>query len=420
MIAVAGFAGTAILTRLLPPEQVGIYFIAFAAATLAGPLANISLREPTVRGLAAALAVDNRPLASAIARRSLTLGVMCSFCVAVLLSSGWAIIAQLGLHVASQYYDVGYLVAVWIGILGIENQLVGTLQGLEHIRDAVALDGALGRLIAVAGLTALWLSPSRGDIYIVLIIFVGAELLSVGVAFRRVHKVMRDLGVPSDLPLFSDLWSAAWPFLLHQVTANAAAQADVFVLGLFTSPLQVAVYGTASRLAGLPSIPVAALNVPIAPYIARLHAEKRISDMQRLLQNSAAAFTLIALIASLIWVTTGHWVLRNFFGEVYQAGFSLLLILGFGLCLNVYLGQCMLALAMSGGQKKLTKIAVLSSLIKVLLLLPVGAALLGSVGVATASIIGNTIALAAGWWTVRRLLGIVTHARWPSPQKTAG
>lgn len=419
VIAVAGFAGTALLTRILPPAEVGVYFIALAAATLAGPLANISLREPTVRALAAAMADNDRGTTSGIARRSLMLGTICSLAAAVLLGGSWEIAAHLGWHTAVQYHGAGFFVSLWIAIFGIENQLVGILQGLERIREAVSLDGALGRLIAVTALAALWLSVGRSNIYIVLLVFVSAELASVTVGCRLVLKVIHELGPPLKSPPFMDLWSTTWPFLLHQITANAAAQADLIILGLFSSPQQVAIYGTATRLAGLPTIPVAALNVPIAPSVARLQAQSRMDEVQKLLQRSAAAFTTIALLATATWVAAGRWLLTKFFGGLYGDGIGVLLILGVGQCLNVYFGQCMLALAMTGAQRTLTKIAVVSSLIKVSLLL-VCAALFGLLGVAAASTTGNTIALLAGWWTVHRLLGIYTHARWTTSRNAAG
>lgn len=408
-VAIAGFLATALLTRLLPTDQVGRFFIVSATALLAGPLASLSLREPTVQAIAAAVAVGDRAKAAATARSALRLGTVSALVLGAASLGVWTLAGSLGWAVAAGQRSIGFVLALWITVIAIENQLVATLQGIEDIQHAVMLDGALGKILSVFTLALLWLAGGRISLSAILFVFVTSELASTLLAAWRVRYMLRDLGPPSSAISAGELWRSTWPFLLHQITANVAAQADIMVLGIFRPAGQVALYGTATRLAALPAVPVTTLNVPIAPSVARLHALNRTAELQKLLQTSAAGFTAIAVVAAFLWATEGKFLLGTLFGPAYGGGATVLLILGVGQCLNLFFGQCMLALAMTGGQRVLTQIAVVSSFLKLGLIF-CAAAPFGALGVAVAATAGNTVAMVAGWWTARRRLGIFTHA----------
>lgn len=408
-IVLAGFVATALLTRLLPAEEVGVYFIVSAIALLIGPLASLSLREPTVAAIAKANGANDPARAGAVARSALRLGATSGVAVAAFSFIAWAILSRLGWAGEFDRPSIGAGLAIWIAVLAVESQLVATLQGLEKIQLTVLFDGTLGKVLAMLVLALLWLLRGGASLPEILFVVIVSEFVSTIAAAHRVRRALRDLG-GAGLPVsYGELWRGTWPFLLHQITANIAAQADVMILGLFRPPEEVARYGTAVRLAALPALPVAALNVPIAPAVARLHAQHRTAELQKLLQNAAAGFTGIGLLAIVLWLEDGSFLLGKFFGPDYRSGATVLTIMGFGQCLNLAFGQCMLALAMSGEQRILTKIAVISSILKAGMMLA-AVVPFGLVGVAAASTCGNTIGLFAGWYVARSRLGIYTHA----------
>ena len=87
---------------------------------------------------------------------------------------------------------------------------------------------------------------------------------------------------------------------------------------------------------------------------------------------SAAVSTAIAVLMTLVFTASGELVLSRFFGAAYVAGAATLAILCVGQCINLAMGQCLVALAMSGEQTIGTKIAVWSSIIKLVLVVVFG------------------------------------------------
>ena len=208
----------------------------------------------------------------------------------------------------------------------------------------------------------------------------------------------------------SELLKTGRPFLLHQFAALIASQGDAVVLGLFRPPAEVAQYGTAMRLSALLSLPAAAANVPLAPSIARLQAQRKSAELEKMLQISATGSTAIAILATSLFTVFGEVILDKFFGAAYGAGATALAILCIGQCIDLGLGQCMLALAMSGEQTTAAKIVVVGSVMKLTLAMAL-AYLLGAVGVAIAAAAFAACVKLAAWRAARRRLNIDTRIR---------
>jgi O-antigen/teichoic acid export membrane protein len=173
----------------------------------------------------------------------------------------------------------------------------------------------------------------------VLSVFVASEFANVAIALFYAAPLIRLLPEPALATSVSELLRAARPFVVHQLAALVAAQSDAIVLGLFRPATEVAQYGTAMRLSSLLSLPASAANVPLAPATAKLQAQRRRVELQKMLQISAAAATAMAVLMTLVFTVWGEWLLNRFFGPSYGAGAGALAILCIGQCINLALGQ---------------------------------------------------------------------------------
>ncbi len=311
---------------------------------------------------------------------------------------------------AEQDVLTGVFVACWIAAVAIETQLVGTFQGLEKIGLAVLCDGALAKLLAMAGVVILYFSRGHASLHEVLFVFVACEIANVVVALFYLAPMLRFFPEGALATSASELLRAARPFVVHQLAALVAAQSDAIVLGLFRPAAEVAQYGTAMRLSTLLSLPASAANVPLAPATAKLQAQRRWVELQKILQISAAGATALAVLMTLVFTVWGEFLLNKFFGPSYGAGAGALAILCLGQCINLALGQCMVALAMSGEMAIVARIGVGSSIIKLMLALTLGY-MLGGIGVAVASAAATALAKLAGWSAARRRLNVDTSMR---------
>ena len=408
IVVAAGFLVTVLLARLLPPTQIGIYYLAQSAVLMAVPLASLGLQQPAIAAIAAAKAAGDQQRAAAFARSSLRLALLASVAISGVGVLGWVSADRLGIVGYFTQQSVVLLIAAWIIVLAVEAQLVGVLQGLEKIGTAVAYDSALGKVLSLVALFALWLGPGATDVVSVLVVFVGCEFVSLIAAMANTWRAIVALGPPGPPIPLSELCTKTWPFLLQQLIGSVVLQSSVLILGLFRSPAEVAIYGMASRLAGLLGIPGTIINVPLAPSVARLHAQNRRQEIQSLMQSSTIVPTMIAAAITLGFAFYGDIILGRMFGSAYSGGRYILLILSAGQCVNLFLGPSLLGLAMTGHQRIVTWIGLVVGAVQVVVLF-FAARPFGAIGTAFCTAIEPCLIKALGWVAVYRLLNIQTH-----------
>ena len=405
----AGFGATALLARLLPPYEVGTYYLVLAVALTASPVANLSLDEPAIRAVAGAMGSGRPERAAAFARSSLRLVALSSLCTAALILGVWYLARKLGLDGSLRSFTVALLMALWTAVFAAERQLVATLQGVENIAAASTFDTALGKVVSFAVLLALWLLHARLTLSDVLCTFVGAECISLAGAAFSAGRILAALGPSKEWVPMGELLRTTWPFMAQVVTTTASQQSPVFILGAFQSPAVVAVYGVAARLATLLGTPGVVVNVPLAPAIARLISQSKRLELQKVLQFAALGPTVIALAAIVWWSFGGQRLLVELFGPPYRDGIALLLTLAASQGISLFFGPSLLTLSMGGEQALATKISFASALVQIVVMIPL-IARWGAEGAAVSVLIVTALAKAGGWWAVRRRFGVWSQA----------
>ena len=367
---VVGLGVTALLTRMLSPYDIGMYYLILAVALTASPVGNLSLDEPAIRAIAGARGAGNPERAVAFAKSSLKLAGVSSICVVVLILAVWYAARQLGLGGSLRSFTMVLLMALWTALYAMERQLVATLQGVESIAAASAFDRTLGRVLSFVVLLVLWLSHTHATLTEILFAFIASECVSVaGAAFRAVRS-LDALGSSKERIPIGELLRTTWPFMIQVVTATASQQCPIFILAAFQSPAEVAVYGVATRLSALLNTPGVAVNMPLAPTVARLISQKRRQELQTVLQFAAFIPTLIALAAIAWWSLSGHGLLVALFGAPYGSGYAVLLILSVSQGVGLFFGPSLLTLSMGGEQSLATKISIVSALGQIAVMIP--------------------------------------------------
>jgi O-antigen/teichoic acid export membrane protein len=405
----AGFGATALLTRLLSPYDLGIYYLILAVALTASPVANLSLDEPAIRAIAGARGAGRPERAAAFARSSLRLAVLSSIGTGALILGIWYAARQLGFGEAMHSFMPAFLMALWTAVYAVEHQLVAILQGVEDIAAASAFDKALGRFLSFAVLLVLWLCHVHATLTDVLLAFIAAECIALAGAAFTAARILNALGPSREWIPTAELLRTTWTFMVQVVTSTAGQQCPIFILGALQSPAEVAVFGVATRLSALLNTPGVAANVPLAPAIARLVAQGKRQELQTVLQFAALGPTLIAIAAIAWWSVGGHGLLVALFGPPYGAGTAILLILSVSQGIGLYFGPSLLTLSMGGEQALATKISLVSALAQIVAMVPL-IAFWGAEGAAMSVLLVTFVSKAWGWWAVHRCFGVWSQA----------
>jgi O-antigen/teichoic acid export membrane protein len=399
--------GSLVLARLLTVPEYGIY--AFVVAF------GLVLAVPAILGIDVLLV---REVAVFEGRQSwgslkglIRLASAAVLCMSIALSLAVMVVS---------YAVVGeqrsLLLSLWIGLIALPLVAIGrvnqaALMGLSQVVSAQVPESLLrpalflGLVIVTAGaldsgLDATWAvalhvaSAALGTLATIL-------LLRRAIP-RAVHGVRAEYQPRTWL-------IGSFQLALMSGAAIINAQTGVLILGALRGPEETGLYAVATRGAIFIAFGLYAVNTALRPAIARLWAEGRILELQRVVTLSSRAVFLFSLPISVAFIIAGTPIIEFLFGSQYTDAGSALAILSIGQLANAAFGSAGTLLTMTGHQKQAAAGIGAGALVNVALcwlLVPVWG-LQGAAVAATVSVILWNVLLA---WVAHRKLGIDSTA----------
>ena len=408
-----GFAGTlgfkfvanVLLSRILPPGAYGSYLLAMSIAVGAATVARFGVDKAIVKSVSESIELGDEARAASLLRMGLLLASVGGLVSAGLLLTGSAEIAdffadpELGKEI--------YWVAAAVFLLSVQVTATESFRGLRRMAQASTLGPALSGLVIIIVLAFAWFNSVPLDLPDILKLNATALCLSVLVASAALFFHQRTTKERS-VGDWGGLVRLAFPLWVTGVLRYCADGADIWILGHNVPNEELAVYGAATRLALLASIPLVLANLVIAPRIAAHLASERIGALQRELRGVAAAAAIPSLIAIALFTGLGGSALALAFGSYYERGATLLVILSSARMVEALTGSCGTVLMMGGQQRAMMWIGGSCSVLSVGLSILV-APTYGTTGVALSVGAGVVLTNLIAWGTARRLLGVWTH-----------
>lgn len=126
---------------------------------------------------------------------------------------------------------------------------------------------------------------------------------------------------------------------------------DLIFVGAIAGAEAAGSYRIASLLAALIAFGLSGVNIVVAPYFARLHADGKLHQLRQMLIGSAALALAIGLPAAGAFVFFGENLLTAVYGAEYSAAYLPLVILSLGQLFNVATGPVGTLIVMTGQEK---------------------------------------------------------------------
>jgi O-antigen/teichoic acid export membrane protein len=360
--ALAGLATYALIARLLPPSELGVYSIAYSMVLLGGTVGTLGLNNTVVRMVAESMGLNQPGRARQIVKQVFILSGFGALLIGSIYWLAGGMIAAQFLKLP-RHSAVSVLICAWM-IVAIFQQLVSeTFRGFHEVSWATIVGGLASGLIFIGGLGTIWLA-GQATLAAVLICAVGSVAATVAagglVLFKKVSKLPKQAGAKDGVTLVEAL-HVSWPLMVTNLTHFAVTQADVWILSAFRSQEELAIYSAAARLITLVVMPLVLLNAVIPPIIAELHVQGKKAALETTLRSTAALAGLPALIVLLAFVFLGKPILALIYGEFFVKGAAILAILSCGQIVNVWAGSCAITLVMTGNQNSRMAIAIASA-----------------------------------------------------------
>lgn len=258
-------------------------------------------------------------------------------------------------------------------------------------------------LLPVVTILLLWLflgeegdAPLQGYVY-----------ASAMVCFLSVILVISALprAVTIKYPPAKEVLSVAYPLFGVAFLTYLSGWSATYILAYFVDQAAVGVYNVAWRIVVLANIILLAFNNLTSPMFADLYQKGRIEDLEELAQRTAMIMSALGIPLLIAVSFYADWVL-GLMGEEFSAGVSTLRVLCIGQMISVFCGSVGYLLMMTGHEKDVRSITLVTVIFQILLglvTIPIWGMLGAAVTMAGALIVKNIVSSV----TVYRRLGIV-------------
>ena len=186
------------------------------------------------------------------------------------------------------------------------------------------------------------------------------------------------------------LLSFSWPLALTGVTFLFISKTDIVLLGYYMSSKDVGIYTAALSITGMLTFVGSAFEWIFLPVISKYFATGQLDELKSLFKSSSKWMFLIVLPVFLFILLFSEEIIRLLFGVEYVEGSLALIILAFGISMNMLTGLTGNMLVGSGH----TKLNLLSEIIGGITNISLNIMLIPIYG-----IIGAAIGTAASYFT---------------------
>lgn len=410
LTSLSALAVSALLARLLSPEEMGAYFLAFSLVSVAVVIGQLGLSQIIVKLIAESMGTGKPERA----RQSILLvlgmtGVSAIIVAALTAFSVGEWIAVYIFHSVEMKKVVG-LIAVWVVIIIFQQLIAEIFRGFHDIPFATIFGGLITSLVSTVLFFTLWMFKGHGDLGQIIALALLASASSVILSSFMLWKRIQILPKSSNVIGLREILVISWPLWITSLMLIVLTQVDLWMLGMFRSQEEVAIYGAAVKFMGLVVMPLVIVNLVLPPVIAEMYSQGKIKELEKTLRTTAAIAAAPSFVVLGLLVFFGGTVLEMIYGSFYRSGNYILIILSAGQIVNVWAGSCGLALMLTGHQFVMMVITICCGLWVIIfswLLVPD----YGGEGVAIAAASGMALQNLLMLFFAKKKTGVWTHAR---------
>jgi len=408
LMAGGGLTVNVMLARLLPVNEVGVFYLMLSIVLFASISAQFGLNKVVVRLTAAELAANRPGGARHILVLSLALAAVISFIIAL---SIWYFRNELfgllfGMH---QLVAAGTLIALLVFAKALTTLMAEAFRGLHNYPVASLFSGASDNVLLGAALVVCWIMGLDLLLNDAILLVVSVAIISLLLVSIILIINLRQLCGMKGQQTPIEIMHIAAPLFVTSLGAVLMQSMDIWLLGVYQDAAQVGIYASAKRVLLLVVLPLVIINQVMPPMIAELHAQNQMGKLEKVLRKMASSTTLISGIVVVLLFFLGDELLSILFGQTYSGGTPALLILSVGYFFNAWTGSCGNVLIMTGHQKLAMWVTIASGLV-LFISGSILAAHYGVQGVAWAVSLSLIVQNLSMLLLVKRLENIWTHA----------
>ena len=166
---------------------------------------------------------------------------------------------------------------------------------------------------------------------------------------------------------FRRWYRISFQFMLSGSAGLVLSQTDLLMLSWLEPPASAGLYRVASGTSMLIMLPFAAINVPLAPIIARHFQHKKMDECQRIVSSAVRWGFSASLVLGLTLIFAGRPLLIIVYGEEFVGAYFVLIVLVSAQLFHAAVGPVGVILDMTGHQLITAKGLAVAALVNVAL-----------------------------------------------------
>jgi len=407
--AFSGLAISALLARLLTPEDMGAYFLTLSLVSAAAVVAQLGLTQAIVRLVAESMGTERPSRARQSVLLALRIVAFSGLIVACLLAFGvgeWLSEQVFKSVVMSQVMG---LAAVWAVIITFQSLMAEVYRGFHDIRLATIFGGLTTSVLAMSLFLGLWLFQGQSNLDQIIMLTVGAGLSSVLISSALLWNKLKVLPNEESSLTIKEILKISWSLWISQMMVLAILQADIWIVGAFLTEKEVALYGASTRLVSLLMMVATIFYGFMPPIISEMKVKNEMLKLQSVLTTSAFISAMIILPVFLCFIFFSKPILNFVYGEYYIQAASILSVLAVGFFFNAVTGMRGIVLMLTGYEKIQMIISIIGGIMNISFC-TIGALKFGMIGVAYGAMLGVVLQSMMELIAVKKNLGIWTFA----------
>ena len=359
-----GFLNQIILARILGAGGVGEVLLALSVINITAQLARFGMEGAMMRFIP--LYIEKRDKA----RLNGTIYFVLKFCSLLSIFFVFLVLLFSKFISIDVFHSDGLLkllpiIAISLPASVIRGVIGGVLKGYNDALKALLPEFFILPFFRVMIFLLLSLQGAS-PLYAVVAFILGevfAMILSIIFLFKKIDKI-KTLEHKSE---YKKVFNLASTMILTGFSAFLFTEADIWIVGMFTSIEAVGIYGVTVKLVALVIFSLGALSNVIPPLMSSVHASGDRNELRRVVSESTRWILSMSIPIILILILEGNFILKYLFGEKFANGYTALLILSIGQLINAGSGLVGYLLQMTGGHKILMKINIFWGILNVIL-----------------------------------------------------
>jgi O-antigen/teichoic acid export membrane protein len=342
-----GFILSVVLARTIGRAGYGSYALAIAWAGFLTLPALLGFDRFLVRGMAVYASRSQWPWMKGLLRRANQLVIVTSFAIATV-----GVVIALTVPRSSERIPLA-LAMLLIPLTALTTLRQAAMQALHRVVRGQVPEFFIRPILILLAVGTVWLiHPSALTSASAVAINVSAVAVAfvVGALWLR-RTVPAQVRTVAPVYATSTWLRSAVPMMVVAGIWTLNNYASVLIVGALAGPRAAGVFTVADNAAALTALVLVAANMPLAPAIARLHAQNETRELERTTVRVARAGLLVSIpIAAAFALFPGLYL--RIFGHGFGVGATAVTILALGQLVNAAAGPAGNVLLMTGHERQ--------------------------------------------------------------------